>query len=89
MTSVEARAAAPIAQALEIKGVEKLLEGVLDGEGDHRFAVVQGLGGQGVAAAADHVAAGREVVQEAGLGVFFEVQVAFGAFFVEAVDHHF
>src|SRR5208282_6363615 len=29
----------PISQALQVKGVEVLLEGAFDGEGDHRLAI--------------------------------------------------
>jgi hypothetical protein len=50
--------------------------------------VVKGLGDEGVAAAADHVAAGGEVVQKAGFGVFLKVQVAVHPLAVEAVNRH-
>src|SRR5208337_1701908 len=77
----------PIAQALQVKGVEVLLEGAFDGEGDHRLAVEECFGDEGMAAAADHVTAGSEIVQKAGFGVSFEVEVAVDPAGIEAIDH--
>jgi hypothetical protein len=73
------RKIAAIAQALQIEGIHKLFKGILDGKGEHRFAIEQGFGDHGVAAVADDMAAGGQVVRKPGSEFFLKVRLPWEA----------
>src|SRR4051794_920662 len=65
-----------VAFALEVAGVEDLLELLADGDGEHGTVEVDGLAHQGEAGAGDDAAGGAEVVDEARLAEGAVAEVA-------------
>ena len=77
-----------IPQTFQIENIEVLFKRPLKGYGQDRLAVIEGLGSEGVAAGADDIAAGGQVVKETVLGVFLKGKVAVPAMLMETIDHH-